>query len=1432
MKKRPAAPFSRFTSRPSGRSPGRSPRPQPRSLASPLWVAAVLVSILGSSSATAQAPLGEVNSLQFLAEGSGGFLGSIDPGDDLGVSVAALGDINGDGIDDMALGADGDDDGGKDRGAVYVLFMAANGTVSSTTKISNTTGGFGAALSNNDGIGRSLAGLGDLNGDGVPDLAVGSSGDGSGGNNRGAAWILFLNSDGSVASHVKITEGSGGFTGTLQSNDGFGRSLANLGDLNGDGITDLAVGADRDSDQTLAQGAVWLLFMKADGTVDSQRKLTGTDLGGALSSKDGFGSAVASLGDFDGNGTSDLAVGAAGDSDGNDSGTGRGAVWILELDAQGAVLTHSKISETAGGFSGSLDAGDEFGSALALLDDLNQDGVRELAVGAPGDDDVSPNNAPQPDHGAAYILFLAADGTVNDHTKISETSGKLGIEFSNDAAFGSSLAAVDLDGNGFLELSAGVPGSSGGGASTVLFLVTPAGDDGNQPYEGAVTTLTGRPGRPTLVVVPPDASLPPPPDFIGTPIIIVPKSDGDLVRAQGVDGDASSGFSEGASYPTEESPAQAGAGNFDSVSGGFLGGGLTALSDVVTANTDSDSVSVLIGLPDGTFAPAVNTALAADTQPIAIQVGDFDGDQKDDVAVAGADGVTVMLGDGMASFTTQTFVPVADLTDLDLAFVNDDAFLDVVTTSGTLAVGSGQESGFATVLLGNGDGSLAEVSSFSPGQALASVLLGELNQDGNVDALITTHQFDGGPNGEPQGVIELFLGDGNGSFSLSPVFTGFMTPDVGGVHPTYGSLADLTGDGRLDALYTSTSSLAYPLTAFANQHPPVVLTLLEADGAGGFNVSELGTAYSGKGVTPVIEDYSLPTDQVPDAVLVWHEDVLAGTGSATEENQTFLALLSGNGMASIFDDITANQFATGDEPGDGVLADIDGIGQDSVSTLDIAVPNRADNSLTILLGQGDGSFVAAPVVTNVDDTVSPGPTWVGGPRVVYFGGKTVVNGSVFGFPLVAYNAWEDTGPGADPTVLASLSLFSGGVSGQLVKAQQLMLPKGGDFAQLDLDDDAVSDIVVTQFLGAPSGSDSIHVYMGLGPASGMVDTQPVVVPVPAGFQLTGGLHLANFLGSALPDLVTSAVDTASQEGFVIVFENSAGSFLPGLAWPMGDTWSRIRGLDVGDLNGNGLFDIALGEADGRLYLARGQADGSFLPAPPAPILGNIAGGALELAEITGDGVLDLISASDLGQTGLGQAYVRTARGSATGLHSLQTVGGLASIDADGKALRPLVGDVDGDGSAELVLIHGLSDSLSIFPNAFHTFESYGLSKPGAGGITPTLEGKGYTILGGTPKFVISQGVGGAPSLVQFGLGRTPLLFPAVGMVINQFILPLSGTPGAPGAGNFSITVTMPADPAFLGIEFTLQAIILDGAAGAPEPWGFSITEGLAFTLVE
>jgi hypothetical protein len=348
-------------------------------------------------------PDGTVKGYQKISTVEGGFAGVLDDNDRFGRCLAALGDLDGDGTPDLAVGASGDDDGATDSGAVWILFLHPNGTVKGHQKISATEGGFTGVLADSDFFGSAAVSAGDLDGGGIAELAIGAPGDDDGGPSRGAVWLLFLDADGTVESHQKISSVEGGFGGPLADIDRFGFAVAALGDLDRDGTEDLAVGARGDNDGGDERGAVWILFLLPDGTVGSHQKISDLEGGftGTLDDNDEFGGDLAAVGDLDCDGNVDLAAGARLDDDG---GEDRGAVWVLFLASNGSVRLHTKISDTSGSFNGALDDDDRFGDSLAALGDLDGDGLPDLAVGAPQDDDGGLSR------GAVWNLFL--DGVV------------------------------------------------------------------------------------------------------------------------------------------------------------------------------------------------------------------------------------------------------------------------------------------------------------------------------------------------------------------------------------------------------------------------------------------------------------------------------------------------------------------------------------------------------------------------------------------------------------------------------------------------------------------------------------------------------------------------------------------------------------------------------------------------------------------------------------------------------------------------------------------------------------------------------------------------------------------------------------------------------------------------------------------------------------
>lgn len=1277
-----------------------------------------------------------------------------------GECVVVLDDGDGDGRRVLAVGAPfGDEDGlagGPDYGAIYFAELPPDGVIvtSDWTWISASTPVVSALLASGDQLGSELCAI-DLDGDGLrTDLAVGLSGGEGVGPDEQTGSVMLLDLDDAdpsvVLAAVEIAEGQAGFGGPLDTYDQFWRGLAPLGDMDGDGVEDLAVGAPGDHfDGTSAStgGVVWILRLsrnlQGDVYVAGESRI-GIDFGfppGSFPTSAAFGAALANAGDLDGNGQDDLLVGAP---DNYASNQQPGSVWLLRLGPTGSMLGAESFGVSDPDLAALTAVDDYFGFSVAALGDADGDGVHMALAGA-----------------------MAADGGPY------EDSGAL-IEF----------------------FFAGLPGG--------------------QTYSATEASIDGRPGRSALVL--PPAGLGPGDELELEPVVVVPSTQVDKVLVESIFAADGGGvfFALTNALDTGDAPAQASASD--------LAG--SSHYDILTANKGDGTISFLLGTGPGSYAPHVDTPLPFDAAPVALGAADMDGDGDSDVVTAGDGGVTVFKGDGVGTFSAFDFTALLKLTDLALGDVDGDGDVDVVAASGAVAAGPGFEQGVATVLVNAGPADLSVSSTFAFGKAVASVLLLDADGDGDLDALTAVHELDGGSGGVPQGVLDLHVNQGGaqggsaGAYLPGTSFAGHFTPEALGFHPTYGAVGDVDGDGDLDAVYTSSDNIAFAPETFAHVQPPLALTVLLSDGAGDFVVATLGTPFVGKGVAPILTDFLPPPsgDGHLDAILVFSADDLAGLVNGPASSQTtFFAALIGDGTGG-FASVAANQFLAGEEPGEGDSGDFGGPAADGPASAarDLVLPLAATNQLLVLQGDGAGGVASTQLVHDVDASVlDPQGAWQGGPRVVRV---ARLNADELD-DVVVLSRWEDAS-GLVPSVPGSLATFTGSGTGGLVPHAYVALARGGELAVGDVTGDGLADVVVSQRLGS-GGPDGLLVLAGDG--NGGLATSPPLLAVPVAHELVGGIAVADADGDGDRDVFTAA--NSAGAGVLLLYRNTAGALLPE-SHALGSAWGAVQGIEVAQLAGDATPDVAIGLADGSLVVARADGLGGYAKHELPQAVAAGGGGALRLADINGDAATDIVSAS-----GGEQPFVRTTLGDGAGGFVLQTVDGLSSVGAFGP-LRPIVDDFDGDLTLDIALSHGSGDVLSILPNHLSTWEAYGSGKPGSSGVPVVLQGLGYTSPGGAAAVSLSGALGGAPAAWFLGVGRIEGPgFLHVGAVLFQIPLQLGGAAGEPGAGGLFLPLVIPNDTRLLGIEFTMQFLVLDPGAGPPGPGKISASNGLALTVL-
>ncbi len=275
-------------------------------------------------------------------------------GDQFGISVSDAGDVNGDGYDDVMVGARWNDTGGGDAGQAYIYYGGTN--MDNTADVVLT----GAAAE--DLFGNSVSSAGDVNNDGFDDVIVGAWWNDAGGWAAGQAYIYFGGKSMDSVADVILTGAGPGYY--------FGFSVSGAGDMNNDGYDDVIVGASSND-----SGRAYIYYGAASMDNTAEVVLTGSATG------DYFGRSVSDAGDVNKDGYEDVVVGA----------DGAGKAYIF----YGGANTDSTSDVIFSGES----ASDYFGKLVSGTGDVNNDGYDDVVVGA------FQNDAVAKDSGRAYVYF-------------------------------------------------------------------------------------------------------------------------------------------------------------------------------------------------------------------------------------------------------------------------------------------------------------------------------------------------------------------------------------------------------------------------------------------------------------------------------------------------------------------------------------------------------------------------------------------------------------------------------------------------------------------------------------------------------------------------------------------------------------------------------------------------------------------------------------------------------------------------------------------------------------------------------------------------------------------------------------------------------------------------------------------------------------------
>jgi hypothetical protein len=657
-------------------------------------------------------------------------------------------------------------------------------------------------------------------------------------------------------------------------------------------------------------------------------------------------------------------------------------------------------------------------------------------------------------------------------------------------------------------------------------------------------------------------------------------------------GDAASVFKQGATVNAGLNPRAIVAGDFNRDNKADLAVLVWPPNSCCLAG----AVALLLGDGAGNFTPTGGFSTVGSSAG-SMAVGDFNSDGNPDVAVlaAGAQsfGAWVLLGNGSGGFASSNFFATGGGNggQIVVGDFNGDNKQDLATAN--------QNAFGLSVLLGDGAGGFAasqntSLQPLNPG----SIAPGDFNRDGKLDLVVA------GGN-----VVQVLAGDGTGKFTAAPsVFTPALTFTV--------AAGDFNGDGKLDAAVTSSGSS---------------VSVLLGDGAGGLGApSNFGTGVGP--VSLVVGDFDRDSKQ----------DLLTADASSND-----LAFLKGEGTGDFG---APGVFKTGLTPLGAARGDFNNDGRP-----DIAVANASQGFVSILLGSGNNKFTAAP---NVNVSGSGNPSFV---AVADFNGDSKQDLAIaIGGPFstaVSVALGDGAGGFATPTP------FNVGTNPRSI-------------AVADFDNDGNADMSVVS-----SDSMDISVLLGDG-AGGFANAVKTNV---GGFPFWT-LVAADFNHDCNADLVV----LGDANGASILLGDGTGKFsAPASLSPPPGT----RSAAAGDLDGDGNLDLVFANPDpinngsqGSAVVLPGNGAGAF-GAPVSYGVGQGRGELTALTDFNGDGKLDIAL---LNSTNSVSVLLNAGNGTFPSATDFPLAAGTSFLVA---------GDPSGDGSPDLMAVSAGSESITVLFNS-------------------------------------------------------------------------------------------------------------------------------------